>query len=56
MKEMGWSISWSVPLLPDVSMIPGESVFSESTHRRASMTEADTSMNASAVESEVTFL
>ncbi len=26
-KEAGWRIFWSIPLLPDVAMIPGDEVF-----------------------------
>ena len=32
-KEAGWSMFWSIPLLPDRAMIPGDEVFSVCSQR-----------------------
>ena len=37
-KEAGWSIFWSIPLLPDAAMVPGDEVFSVYPQRHVSPT------------------
>ena len=32
-KEAGWSMFWSIPLLPDGAMVPGDEVFSVCSQR-----------------------